>query len=220
MVCPHCQGAETVFDDSSAQKELKDYHKKGAAESTRFLLDVLREAGVAGLTLLDIGGGVGAIQHELITAGVERAVNVDASAAYLQVAKREAEARGYAEQVEYIHGDFVQIAPEIEAAEIVTLDRVVCCYPDARALVDLSSTRAKHYYALVYPRDFKVASLVVRIINFFAFRLRGNPFRIFIHPTTMIDSIVRDNGFKQIFHRHAGFWQVFVYERMQPQSAR
>ncbi|MDQ7027009.1 MAG: class I SAM-dependent methyltransferase [Anaerolineae bacterium] len=213
MVCPHCQGAERVFSNSWAQGELKQYYKKGASKSTQVLIDVLKENKIEGLSLLDIGGGIGAVQHGLITAGVNNTVDVDASAAYLQIAQAEAEKLGYADKASYIQGDFVQVAPEIESADIVTLDRVVCCYPDMQALVELSAQRAKQFYALVYPRDNILMKIGFHIFNFFAFKLSSNPFRTYIHPTQEVDAIVQSNGLKQIFHKKVGLWQVFVYKR-------
>jgi magnesium-protoporphyrin O-methyltransferase len=213
MVCPHCKGAERIFSDRWARRELKSYRKDGPAKTTRLLLDTLKEAGVAGLSLLDIGGGVGAIQHELMTAGAYHSVDVDASSAYLQLAQSEAEKRGYADHAEYIHGDFVQMASEIEAADIVTLDRVVCCYPDMQALVDLSSQRAKQFYGLIYPRDNFITRTGIHLVNFLVFRLWGNSFRNYIHNSTEIDSIVRANGLDLLLHRKMGLWQVFVYQR-------
>jgi 2-polyprenyl-3-methyl-5-hydroxy-6-metoxy-1,4-benzoquinol methylase len=212
MVCPHCQGAEDVFSIKFARNELKDYRKNGARKSTQVLLDILKGAGISDLTLLDIGGGVGVIQHEMIAAGVSNVVGVDASSAYINAAKEEAEQRAYLDKVIYQFGDFVQLAPQIDSADIVTLDRVVCCYPDVHALVDLSSKHAKRYYALVFPRDNGFFKAIIPIFNFIAFKLWGNPFRTFIHSSKMVDSIVRNNGFNLLLHRKVGLWQVFVYE--------
>jgi hypothetical protein len=213
MVCPHCKSAEKVFSNSWAQTELKQYRKKGAAKATRLMLNVLKEAGISGKSLLDIGGGIGAIQHELMKAGAGHSTDVDASTAYLQIAKSEAEKLGYVDKAQYVHGDFVQIAPDIEAADIVTLDRVVCCYPDMRALVDLSSQRAKQFYALVYPRDNIILRLGIHVVNFFAFKLWGSSFRNYIHATDDVEAIIQRNGLERIFHSTAGIWQIFVYKR-------
>src|SRR5262245_32080162 len=121
MSCPQCKGIENLFDTGIAKGELDNYRRKGPSKQTRILLDVIRQAGVKGLTLLDIGGGVGAIQHELFKAGVEKAVDVDASSAYLAAAREEATRQGYADNVQYLHGDFIELAPQVEQADIVTL---------------------------------------------------------------------------------------------------
>lgn len=213
MVCPHCEGAEDVFSRGYAKKDLEAYREKGASKTTQLMITLFKSIGVSNKSLLDIGGGVGAISHDLISAGLTHAVDVDASTAYLKVAKEEAEQRGHADKIQFLHGDFVQLAPEIDAADIVSLDRVVCCYPDFHALVDLSSQRARELYGLVYPRDNFLTKLAIPIFNFFAFRLWGNPFRTFVHDSKTIDNIITGNGLQQIHHKNVGFWQVRIYRR-------
>lgn len=213
MVCQHCEGADDVFSWGFAKRDLKDYHAKGASKSTQILLDMLTKFGVEGKSLLDIGGGIGVIQHELIAEGLAQAVDIDASGAYIQVAQNEAQRLGHLEKIHFEQGDFVQLAPELESVDIVTLDKVVCCYPDMRVLVELSSVRAKEFYGLIYPRDNIISKMIVPIFNFFAFRLQGNPFRTFIHDSAEIDSILRTNGLQQIAHQTAGMWQVALYQR-------
>ncbi len=121
----HCEGVEAFFDRRMAARQLEQYRRRGPLRSTRLLLEALKAQGVEGLTLLDIGGGVGAVQHELLKAGAAKAVSVDAASAYLEVAKHESERRGLAERVTYHHGDFVALAESLEPADVVTLDRVI-----------------------------------------------------------------------------------------------
>jgi hypothetical protein len=51
------------------------------------------------------------------------------------------------------YGDFVALAPALSAADVVTLDRVICCYDDMPALVGRSAALAERLYGVVYPRD-------------------------------------------------------------------
>jgi SAM-dependent methyltransferase len=212
MNCCQCQGIEELFDDRTVAQELADYRAKGPAKTTRWLVDALKTAGVSGASLLDIGGGVGALQHALIAAGAKEAVDVDASKAYLKVARQEAERRGIASLVHFQHGNFVDIAPHISPADIVTLDRVVCCYPDMENLVGLSAARAKKLYGLVYPRDAWWVKIGIRVLNMF-FRLKRSPFRTFVHPTQAVDAIVRSQGLQPRYYRQTLIWQVVVYAR-------
>ncbi|MDH5588764.1 MAG: class I SAM-dependent methyltransferase, partial [Gemmatimonadota bacterium] len=156
MACRQCEGIEAFFDDGVARRELRRYRRKGVGGTTRILLEALRSpsagTGVAGRSFLDIGGGVGAIQHELMAAGATHGTHADASPAYLDAARSEGERRGHADRVRYVLGDFVDVADDIEPADVVTLDRVVCCYPDMPALVDASASRALESYGLVFPR--------------------------------------------------------------------
>jgi magnesium-protoporphyrin O-methyltransferase len=207
-----CKGVEMMFNQKSAVRELKQYRRKGPNRTTQMLIDALKTEGIEGMTLLDIGGGVGAIQHELLSAGVRSAANVDASAAYVAVAKEEAERRGHAGLVSYYHGDFIQLAPEIAPADIVTLDRVICCYDDMQALVGLSSARARNMYGLVYPRDTWWMKIRVAIENF-VYRLVRNPFRSFVHPTEQVDAVVRSSGLRRRLYLKTFLWQVVVYAR-------
>lgn len=218
MNCCQCQGIESTFDRETAEKELATYRKKGPSKTTTLLLKGLKRAGVRGLSLLDIGGGVGTIQHELASLTDGRIVHVDASTAYLKAARKEARRRDYVDRVSYQHGDFVVLAPSIETADIVTLDRVICCYHDVEALVNLSAARAGKLYGLVYPRDTWWMRLFGRMANAY-FRLRRNPFRIFVHPARMVESLVQCHGLKRRFYERTTVWQVAVYERGTSESS-
>ncbi len=212
MKCCQCQGIESLFGKRAAARELRSYRRKGPTKSTRVLLAALEAAGVDGKSLLDIGGGVGAIQHQLVEAGVTRVTDVDASTAYLEVVEQEAARRGYAERASYHHGDFVELAEQLDATDIVTLDRVICCYPDMDALVGLSSARARFSYGLVYPRRTWYLKLARPLINA-VFRLRRNPFRVFLHKSEDVDAVVRRSGLARASRQRSGVWNVVVYRR-------
>lgn len=207
-----CQGIEGCFNSRLVTRELADYRRRGARKTTRILIEALRDAGIQGSTLLDIGGGVGAIQHALLRAGASSATDVDAATAYAEAARQEAERLGLADRVRIVHGNFVELAPEIPAADVVTLDRVICCFDDMRALVGLSSERARRLYGVVFPRDTWWANALAPIFNA-VLRLFRNPFQFFIHRTRDIESVARAQGLERRFHRNAGFWQVAVYAR-------
>jgi magnesium-protoporphyrin O-methyltransferase len=176
------------------------------------LIRALVKVGVDGLTLLDIGGGIGAVQLDLLRAGVTRAISVEVSSAYLAIAKEEASRAGLSGRISYHQGDFVSLASQISEEDVVTLDRVICCYHDVDALVSFSAAKARKVYALVYPR----AVWWVKAALFFenlGYRLRRSPFRAFVHPTELVDRIVRDSGFTKILQQTTLTWQVVVYQR-------
>ncbi len=212
MNCSQCQGIEDLFDDKMADKELQQYRARGADKTTRMLIEAIEQEGVQGATLLDIGGGVGAIQMELLAAGCQSATDIDASPAYLRAAKAEAERRGLAGRVSYQHGDFVDLAEKIPGADIVTLDRVICCYPEMEKLVELSAGRARRWYGLVYPRDTLWIRAGMRLINLL-FRLRKSSYRGFIHPTRAVEALINRSGLKRRFYRQTLIWQVVVFSR-------
>jgi hypothetical protein len=212
MTCCQCQGAESVFSGWYVSRELRSYRRKGPRRTTRMLIDALEAEDVEGATLLDIGGGVGAIQHELLRQGLSSATAADAASAYLEAASREAERQGHADRVQYRHGDFVQLADEFERADVVTLDRVICCYHDMRSLVERSVGKAVRLYGLVYPRDVWWTRLGNRLLNLFLWLTR-NPFRVFVHSEAVVDGIVRTAGFELRYRRLTPSWQVVLYER-------
>jgi magnesium-protoporphyrin O-methyltransferase len=79
--------------------------------------------------------------------------------------------------VKFIHADFTDVAPEIPTAELVTLDRVVCCYPDFRRLLKAAAEHSQRALAFTYPRETWYMRFGLRVINFFQ-RLRRDPFRV------------------------------------------
>jgi magnesium-protoporphyrin O-methyltransferase len=212
MNCCQCQGIEELFSQQYVAKELSRYHAKGPEKTTHMLTDAIKEHGVDGLTLIDIGGGVGAVQHELIVAGVQEVTSVEASMSYFTAARAEAQRRGQAERVHFRHGNFVELADDIPPADIVTLDRVICCYPDMEKLVSLSAARARKFYGLVYPRDTWWIKLGLALQNFYL-QLRRSPFRAFSHSTAAVEAILNSYGLKQRFYQQTLFWQVVIYTR-------
>src|SRR5262245_46251582 len=114
----HCSPADNFFDPRKARRELKRFRKKGPFPWTRQLLDAIEQAPLAaGPTLLDIGGGVGAIHHHLLEKGFSHATHIDAAIAYVDAAKDETQRRGHAGRVSFSHGDFhelVKTAPEAD----------------------------------------------------------------------------------------------------------
>ena len=215
MSCCQCQGIESKFDKKKASKELEQYRKAGPSKNTGMLIDALKAVGISGMTLLDIGGGVGTIQHELLKAGVSSCSNVEASSAYVKAVKEEATRQGHTDSISHLHGNFVDIAKDVPQRDIVTLDRVICCYHDVSALVGLSSERAGKIYGVVYPRNTWWTRILCVLENLY-FRIQRNPFRTFIHPTEVVEEIVRSKGFVRRFFREVGQWQIVVYGRVHP----
>jgi magnesium-protoporphyrin O-methyltransferase len=200
------------FNADEARRDLLEYRASGPDASTRVLIEALIAQGVEGASLLDIGGGIGAVQLGLLEAGAASSVDVDASAPYLQVAESEAAERGWRDRTRYLHGDFTRLADDVEPADIVTLDRVVCCYPDARTLIGRSAAKARRLYGLVHPVD-RWWTRLFGVVGNLGYRLFRNPYRIYIHPQSLIDSLVRAEGLEPVSVRNALFWRTAVYRR-------
>ncbi|MHA1934296.1 MAG: class I SAM-dependent methyltransferase [Candidatus Thorarchaeota archaeon] len=212
MDCCQCEGIESKFDQKNAAKELEQYRNVGLSKNTRMLIDAIKAEGISEMTLLDIGGGVGLIQHELLKAGVSSCFNVEASRAYVEVTKQEANRQGHGNKINHIHGNFVDLAMDIPQCDIVTLDRVICCYHDVWELVGKSCAKATRLYAIVYPLDTLRSKFYSALENLY-YRIKRSSFRTYIHPTETVEEIVHNNGFERRFYREAGTWQIIIYER-------
>jgi magnesium-protoporphyrin O-methyltransferase len=212
MGCCQCQGIENMFDKKAAKRQLKRYLKKGPSKTTSMLLNAIHKEGVHGLNFLDIGGGIGAIQYDLIKAGASGGTSIEASSAYIDVVTDEILQNGLVERVNFKHGDFTTMAFDVDSADIVTLDKVICCYDDMSELVGLSSKLAQKIYAVIYPRDVWWTKLGFLMMNFYT-KIKGSSFRTFIHPTKKVEEIILRNGLKQNYYATTLVWQVVIYTR-------
>jgi 2-polyprenyl-3-methyl-5-hydroxy-6-metoxy-1,4-benzoquinol methylase len=145
--------AEKHFTSEDAAAEIARYRKKGPGPTTRLLMDGLARGGPINGSVLDVGAGVGALSFELLDRGAERVTIVDASSAYLEMAADESRRRNRSAVTQVVAGDFVAMSRELASAHIVTLDRVVCCYPEYRPLVRQAADHAENRFAYSYPRD-------------------------------------------------------------------
>ena len=212
MTCCHCQGVARMFDEKMARRQLRHYRRKGPGKGTRELVDAIAGDGVDGRTFIDIGGGVGAIQHELMGRGAAGGTSADASPAYLAAARGEADARGYAGRIRYVEGDFVERAGEVDAADLVTLDRVVCCYPDMPALVGAAARLTRRTLGLVIPRGTRFIRWGVAIVNLLQ-RLRRHPFRVYVHDPEEVEAVLGEYGLQRRIVREGVLWRLAVYGR-------
>ena len=206
------RAAEQQFNEKKAAEELNRFRTKGPGPTTRLLQEGIARAGGMHGTLLDVGSGVGSLTFGLLERGIIHAIAVDASSAYNGVARQEADRLGRAGAVQFIHGDFVTVASELPVATLVTLDRVVCCYPSYGPLLDAAIRHADHCLALSYPRDVWYVRLGVRLENGQR-RLTKNSFRTFVHPAARMEQMIRAAGFELSSRRETWMWSVDVYTR-------
>ena len=212
MPCNCCEITDNAFSEEEARAELRNYRRRGPMNQTKLILEAIRSLSLKNVELLDIGGGIGAIHHELLGDVAREAIHVDASSAYLKEAKQETARRGHSEHVNFIHADFTDIASELPTADIVTLDRVVCCYPDFRRLLKAAAEHSQRALAFTYPREIWYLRIGLKIANFFQ-RLRRDPFRVFLHPVNEMDELLKKEGFKRVSLRRLFVWEVALYQR-------
>jgi 2-polyprenyl-3-methyl-5-hydroxy-6-metoxy-1,4-benzoquinol methylase len=210
--CTNYCAAESQFDRKVAERDLRRYRRRGPDVTTRLLLEEIRRWPLEGRRLLDVGGGIGVISAELADNGVASATMVEASPAYLEVARREAGSRYGSRPTEFILGDFAAIAGTLADADVVTLDRVVCCYPDGEALLREAAARTRQLLAFTYPRDRWYIRMMIALENFRR-RLTGNKFRAFVHPPQRLDAALEAAGLVREARRKTLVWTIELYRR-------
>ena len=210
--CAGC-GIDEQFDARRAEGDLRRFRRRGLDASTKQLLAAIAAAPVgAATTLLDIGGGVGSIHHELLARGFAAAVHVDRSAAFIAVATREAARRGHGGRVRFVQGDFRGLASQLGPADVVTLDRVVCCDPDCVGLLEAAASRVRHTLALTYPRDRWFVRAIVTLSNAWRW-LRGSAFRVYVHPPALMAATLEREGLQRTFAGGTLVWRVELFAR-------
>ena len=200
------------FDAARAARDLAAYHKTGPGRTTRGLLQGLAATGVHPDTLLDVGAGIGTLSFELLGAGVASATCIDISAASVNGGEAEAQRRGVAHRMSWQAADFVEIASSVPPADVVTLDRVVCCYPGYQALLHHAADHARVLLAMSYPRDRWHVRWMLAAENLFR-QLRGNAFRAFVHPMAEMERVLLQAGFQRVSHTASLVWRMDVFRR-------
>jgi magnesium-protoporphyrin O-methyltransferase len=207
--------ADRQFDAAKVALELRQYRKKGSGPTTGLLRDGLAAASVVSGSLLDIGAGIGALTFDLLDRGCTSAVAVDASSAYLMAAVEEATRRDRVGRIQFVKGDFVELAPTLDRADVVALDRVVCCYPFVERLLVPAIGHAGRAIALSYPRDVWYVRAVLEFDNLRR-RLTGNSFRTFVHSPALMERLILGAGFRLSSRRKTWTWTADVFVRTPP----
>ena len=216
--CTRYAEAERQFGPAVAARDLERYRRKGPDSTSRVLLNALRDHVAGASSLLDIGGGIGALDFELLANGVGSATLVDVSPAYLDAAAREAESRKVADRLRCVVGDFAVLGEGIQRADIVTMHRVVCCYPDHASLLAAAAAHARRVLAFSYPRDRWYIRCWLALENVRR-RLFGNSFRTFVHGPGAMEARVTQHGFVRMHRSRTFVWSIDVYVRQHSLSS-
>jgi hypothetical protein len=210
--CCTPKGYRTIFSEKSAQAEVRRYRRKGLDKLSRRIAELLKERGVEGRTMLEVGGGIGAIEIELLRAGATRAVNVELTPTYEEAAGELLRETGLADRVERRVMDFVETGAEVEAADFVVLNRVVCCYPDMPRLTAAAADRVRHTLVLTFPNSRWWTRLGLTIVNL-GFRVVRLEFRIFLHRPELILAAAEKHGLNTTLNQRGLLWQVATLDR-------
>jgi 2-polyprenyl-3-methyl-5-hydroxy-6-metoxy-1,4-benzoquinol methylase len=202
-----------MFGPGFARRQARRYRRHGLGRTARRMVAFLAEHGVDGATVLEIGGGVGEIQLELLRRGASRATNLELVDAYDEAARALAADAGMSGRVSRRLVDIAATPDRVEPADIVVLHRVVCCYPDYERLLAAAADHARRLLVFSHPPRTTISRALVTTQNAL-FRLTGRSFRTFAHPPQAMLEVLSRRGLRTAY-RHAGpVWQVAGLQRL------
>jgi len=210
--CCNARGCDQFFNPRFARRNAERYRRRGLDKTARQMVTFLEREGLDGATVLEIGGGVGAVQIELLKRGADQAVNLELSAAYDEEAQRLLREAGLEGRVERRLTDIAAEPEAVEPADVVVLNRVVCCYPDYERLLGAVADHARRLVVFSYPPRNVMSRLLVAGQNLF-FRMLAREFRVFAHPPAAMLEVLERRGFRRTFTHRALVWQAAGLER-------
>jgi magnesium-protoporphyrin O-methyltransferase len=212
VTCCPPKGYAKLFGRRAARRDVRRYEQDGLDDTGARMVAFLREHGVDGRTVLEIGGGVGALQLELLAAGAERTMNLELSPEYEESAHALLRERGLEDRADRRIGDVVAEPALAGPADAVLMHRVVCCYPDYDALVGAAAERTRRYLVMSFPRDRALFRTGARVSNA-GFRLLRWDYRTFIHPPAAVLDAAERRGLRLAEESRGRIWHVAALER-------
>jgi magnesium-protoporphyrin O-methyltransferase len=200
-----------VFTRRTAERYARKYRRRGLQGTERETVEWLTRRGVDGLAVLEVGGGIGAVDIELLRAGAARATNLELSPSYEPVAERLALEAGVADRFTYRIGDLAE--EDAEPADAVVMHRVLCCYPDGDRLLRAGARHARRALVITVPRDdvwwTRAGATTVNGL----LRLLRLRFRIYLHPVAKLVGGAEDEGLRRVHDEHDAVWRTLAFER-------
>lgn len=209
--CCNPAGYRHLFNQKEARRNLRRYEKKGLGGIVERMVGYLVSRGMEGRSVLEAGGGIGAVQIELLRAGAARATNVELSGGYEAVAGELLEREGLADRVERRVGDFCEVSSQLIADDVV-MNRVICCYPYMNRLMDAALSSSRRFVAATFPRDHLISKIGIALGNGY-FRVRGVDFRGYVHPPDAIVAAGTSGGFEVVYRDQDFGWNAVVFEK-------
>lgn len=210
--CCSPKGYRWIFSEKNATAEAKRYRRKGLDPTSRRVVEAVGRQALAGRTVLEVGGGIGAIQIELLKAGAARAVSIELTPTYEEAAKALLRDAGFEDRVDRKVMDFAEAAGSVESADIVIMNRVVCCYPDMPKLTGAAAEHAREALVMSFPKERWWTRVGLRLGNL-ALRVARRQFQVFLHPPEQILATAERHGLRTAVNETGVFWQVAALRR-------
>jgi magnesium-protoporphyrin O-methyltransferase len=186
-----------IFDEKAARRALRRYLNDGLGGYDALQIAAwAEEDGLEGASVVEVGGGIGQIQADLIRRGAAAGRVVELVAEYEAPADELARKAGVADRSSFSLADLLADPDAVEPADIVVLRRVVCCTPDGPELLGAAAGKARRALLASYPRDTPLVRLAFRLENL-GMALFRKRFRSFVHPPTALERAVTARGFSR-----------------------
>ena len=217
MPCSCCAGeALDIFGERSARRALRRYLRKGlGGGDARQIAAWAGEGGLEGATVVEVGGGIGQIQAELVRRGAERGTVVEVVAGYERPARELADAIGIADRSTFLLADLVESPDVVEPADVVVLRRVVCCSPVGPSVLAAAAGRTRRTLLASYPRDRLAVRAVIRLQNA-ALALTRKRFRVFVHPPAALEKAAAEQGLRLSHVSRDAVWETARFDVAAP----
>jgi magnesium-protoporphyrin O-methyltransferase len=213
--CCSPKGYRSIFSKKRAHAEARRYRHRGLDRTSRRIAELLKQHGIVSRTLLEVGGGIGAIQIELLRAGITRAVNIELTPTYEEAAQGLLREAGLEDRVERRVMDFAEPTGAVEAADIVIMNRVICCYPDMPKLAGAAADHAREVLVVSFPKERWWTRAVISLGDL-ALRVARQQFQVFLHPPDKIIATAERHGLKSVSNQTSFFWEVASLRRTTP----
>lgn len=210
--CCEPNGFDRTFSERFARRMARRYRRRGLSRSAEALVRFLADRGIEGATLLEVGGGVGQVQVELLQRGAARAVNLELSSSYEAEATDLLNRSGVADRVERRFLDIAQTPGDVDPADVVVLHRVVCCYPDYQRLLGAAGSKADRLLVFSHPPRNAATRTILWFENQ-VHRLRGENFRTFAHRPEQMLEVLEAAGLRRTYRWRGFGWCVVGLER-------
>lgn len=204
--CCNPNGLNRLFAGRLIRKELRAYRRSGLNKRQQKIIALL-EPLTPGAAVLDIGCGVGALGTNLLKRGAARSTFVDVSSSYLQAARTVATEAKVEERADFHRDDFAVSERPYLQADVVVLDRVVCCYPDAVTLLTKAAHHSQQTLVFTCPRPFWFMR-VFRALCTLSMRLWRQEYRFFLHDPALLVQAATSVGHVVVATHPLGVWQV------------
>jgi len=210
--CCSPKGYRWVFSERSARGEAKRYRRKGLDSTSRRIVDFIKRQAVENRTVLEVGGGIGAIQIELLKAGAAHATSIELTPTYEEVAAGLVREAGFTDRIDRKVMDFAAAAEQVDTADIVIMNRVLCCYHDMPKLAGAASDRTRQLLVMSFPRETWWTRVGLKVGNS-ALRLTRREFQVFLHSPKAILATSEGHGLRTVFDQTGAFWTVAALRR-------